>query len=99
MLRILAGFLNRSSFSALPPHSAPELFPQNTETVRTMPFWKSFQQGVDLTHNNSLEEANRHYHRALNQLEERKETMMEHYLHIYKKYDEPHPGSSRTTTH
>ena len=59
--------------------------PEDMKIIANMPFYRSFQEGVNLTHENSLEEANKQYQSALNQLEERREQMMEHYIHIQKK--------------
>ena len=51
-----------------------------------MPFYQSFREGLNLTLQQQLEEANQSFQKALNELESRKEQLSEHYLHIFGKY-------------
>jgi hypothetical protein len=42
------------------------------ENISKMPFYLSFREGLNLTLENKLEEANKHYQQALNLLEDKK---------------------------
>lgn len=55
------------------------------ENISQLPFYVSFKQGLNLSIENKLEEANQHYQQALNLLEDRKEQLKDHYMHIYRK--------------
>jgi hypothetical protein len=56
------------------------------ENISQLPFYLSFKQGLNLTLENRLEEANQHYQQSLNLLDDRKEQLRDHYLHIHRKY-------------
>ena len=56
------------------------------ENISKLPFYQSFKSGLNLTMENKLEEANQHYQQSLNLLEDSKEQLKDHYMHIYKKY-------------
>lgn len=72
---------------------------QGMENISKLPFYQSFREGLNLTMQNNLEEANKSFQQALNLLEDRKEQLTEHYMHIYKKYIPLDPGSSPITSH
>ena len=58
---------------------------QGLENISGLPFYQSFKEGLNLTLEERLEEANLSFEKALNELEGQKEELAEHYLHIHKK--------------
>lgn len=58
---------------------------EGMENISKLPFYQSFKEGLNLTMQNKLEEANQNFQKALNLLEERRELLSDHYLHINKK--------------